>query len=128
VDSVCYAESFQVLLSVHSCLSMFYIVVIMTVVIFFLNCCDTNVICIGYILNLTHIYARIPNDVQEMGSFSPLLPIPVFYRFCHLWHTQICQRCMMAHNILPHEMGCESMHGHRYVSTYKSLLCKNADI
>jgi hypothetical protein len=49
--------------------------------------------------------------------------------FLHPRHTLICQRHMTAHHtILPTEKGYETRHGHKYVSTYKSLLYKYTGI
>jgi hypothetical protein len=50
--------------------------------------------------------------------------------FFHSQHTLICQRNVAAHQKMsPHEKGsCETIHGNKYVSTYKSLPYKNASI
>jgi hypothetical protein len=47
----------------------------------------------------------------------------------HRWYTLTCQRHTMAHHkILPHVEVYETLHGCRYVLTYKSLPYKNAGI
>lgn len=72
-----------------------------------------------------------PNLHFMMHVFTYLLTefsIPAF-TFFHLKHTLICQRHKSAcHKIFPHEKRYKTIHNHKYISTQKSLSCKNAGI